>query len=173
VGHVADHIDRARIAFQRCERALRRLDELTYVLQDSQSARRLEDEVAQQYTEWLSHAYIVGVQIDAAARAAGRPREFMTWWDGLRQHPIRSFFADQRHAALKRVDVVIVAHDIEVEPGRTVSFWAFRDGPFLGDPLVPRCQRYTDWLYDDFYAQACLRLWPWPAGAEPGPPLAA
>lgn len=42
-----------------------------------------------------------------------------------------------------------------------LAYWTFAEGPHRGDPLVARCQRYTDWLYFSMWAPAAERLFEW------------
>jgi hypothetical protein len=85
----------------------------------------------------------------------------MTWWDALMTDPRHRFFRDERNSALKEVAMLVEAARLDLADQQTVIFWAFSSGPFKGQPLLPRCQQYTEWLYFGLLAPACERLFAW------------
>jgi hypothetical protein len=149
----------AREMWQRAERELYELDRLTQRLHEITDARRNRQDVARRYTNWLVDCRQVGVSVDRAGKAAGSPDEFSSWWRSVADHEAHRFFRQERNRALKEVADVIVSKAIVVDDGgRQMAFWAFPDGPHAGDPLVPRCQQYTNWLYESLYAPAAQLL---------------
>jgi hypothetical protein len=113
------------------------------------------------YTNWLVDSRQIAVSVDRAGRAAGSPEDFAAWWRAL-DDEVHRFFREQRNLALKEVAEVIASRCIVVdEHGRQLAYWAFPEGPHAGDPLVPRCQQYTEWLYRSVIAPASELLHPW------------
>lgn len=112
------------------------------------------------YVSWLVFGRQVAASVDKAGRAAGRPAGFERWWSDLAEDPLHAFFWNERNA-LKEVGEVIVTRRVEVQPGRSLVFWAFPHGPHAGDPLVARCQRYNTWLYDRLLVLAQEHLFDW------------
>jgi hypothetical protein len=155
------NLQKARKMLQRADAELLELAAATKYLHEPHAASRCEEHVARRYTNWLVNGRQVAVSVNAAGRAAGNPAEFASWWHALAANPIHGFFRDQRNQALKRVEDVIVSNVIAVDAARRMAYWAFPEGPHAGDPLVPRCQQYTDWLYYELWCPAAELLYPW------------
>jgi hypothetical protein len=154
-------LEAAGVALERADRDLRRLDELTRVLPDAANIRRSYDEVAHTYANWLIWTRMVAVAINAAGEAAGKPEVFTTWWDDIALDEHHAFFWDSRNLALKELAELIVDTPVRLDTGREVAYWAFDAGPFAAQPLLPRCQQYTNWVYDACLAPARELLWDW------------
>jgi hypothetical protein len=164
-GDVQRHLTAARTMMHRADEELRELGRLTERLHEPVAARRSRDDVARSYTNWLVDCRQISVSVHHAGQAAGRPERFAIWWEDLKRHEVHRFFSEQRNRALKEVADVIVSKRVVVdEAGRELAYWAFPDGPHAGDPLVPRCQQYTEWLYDNVLATASESLFPWALG---------
>jgi hypothetical protein len=161
---VAAAFSAADVALGRARRDLRHLDRLTFVLPNADAAPECYPEVAHAYANWLIWARMVGVAIDGAGRAAGKPEGFQEWWDAIAEVPVHAFFRAARNDALKQVADLVAGTPLRLDTGQTVAFFAFETGPFNGEPLVPRCQHYTEWLYDACVAPARERLWDWEGG---------
>lgn len=155
------NLQKARKMLHRADAELLELAAATKYLHEPSSTSRCEEEVARRYTNWLVDGRQLAVSVNAAGRAAGSPAEFASWWDGLAANPIHRFFRDQRNRALKQVEDVIVSNVIAVDEARKMAYWAFPEGPHAGDPLVPRCQQYTDSLYYELWCPAAELLYPW------------
>jgi hypothetical protein len=134
------NLQKARRMLHRADAELRELAAATEYLHEPCAASRCEEDVARRYTNWLVDGRQVAVSVNAAGRAAGSPVEFASWWDGLTADPIHRFFRDQRNRALKQVADVIVSKVIAVDEARNMAYWAFPEGPHVGDPLVQRYQ---------------------------------
>lgn len=161
---VADGFMAADVALDRARRDLRRLDDVTFVLPDLEGARRRADEVQHFYANWLVWARMVGVAIDSAGRAAGRPDGFKRWWASVGDDPAHAFFKASRNEALKEVADLVAEAPLRLDTGETRVFFAFDGSPFDGQPLVARCQQYTEWLYDVCLAPAREQLWDYGRG---------
>lgn len=162
IGGVWHNLSGARTMLHRADAELRELGAVTRCLHEPSAARRACEEVARLYTNWLVHCRQIAVCVDRAGRAAGLPEEFAEWWRGLNDNQIHRFFREQRNRALKEVAEVIESRCVPVDQaGREVAYWAFPEGPHVGDPLVPRCQQYTEWLYFGLIAPACELLYEW------------
>lgn len=135
----------------------RDLDRLTFRLFDGARTAQARDEVWRTYLAWLVVARQVGVSIHKAGLAAGRPAEFTWWWNGVSDDPTHAFFRAERNATLKEVAEPIIAQPLSDD----LVYWAFPHGPHAGEPLVPLCQQYNDWLYYDMWAPAAELLFPW------------
>lgn len=159
---VGPHVERAKVAFDRAERELQLLDAVAFAMHAPADSRLHEEEVSHRYANWLQWVRMVGVQLDDAGKAAGRPGQFHRWWTSLLSNETHRFFWDQRNSAVKDVAVLIEPRTVEVQPGLVQAWWTFKDGPFAGDPIVPRCQQYLDWIYNEVYGTAATMLWPWP-----------
>jgi hypothetical protein len=138
------------------------LTHATYHLHNPDNPNERRRTVVRYYTNWLSDCNIVGVRINAAFQAAqNKPPAVSQWWKDLADHEIHAFFKEERHRGLKEVEEVLVSKVIAVGDGRDMAYWAFPQGPHEGDPVVPRCQQYMDWLYEGMWAPAAQLLFPW------------
>jgi hypothetical protein len=155
------NLQKAHKMLHRADAELHELAAATKYLHEPHAPSRCEEKVARRYTNWLVDGRQVAVSVNAAGRAAGSPAEFASWWHGLATNPIHRFFRDQRNRALKQVEDVIVSNVIAVDEARKMAYWAFPEGPHAGDPLVPRCQQYTDSLYYELWCPAAELLYPW------------
>lgn len=137
------------------------LDSLTSLLVAPTPTSRQRQDVSRVYLAWLVFARQVGVSVDGAWRAAGSPAEFGSWWSELAMDPTHAFFRDARNAGLKGASEIIVMQSILDEGISPLAYWTFAGGPHHREPLVARCQRYTDWLYYSMWAPAAERLFEW------------
>lgn len=163
----------ADTALDRARRDLRHLDDLTFVLPDGDEARRRYPEISHAYANWLVWVRMVAVAVDGAGRAAGSPAAFQEWWSELAAAPVHAFFRASRNQALKELADLVAEAPMRLDTGETRVFFAFDRGPFAGQPLVARCQQYTEWLYDACVAPAREHLWnsersSFVDGSEPG-----
>jgi hypothetical protein len=137
------------------------LQGITSILTDPAATERQSDEVIRIYLFWLVATRQVAVSINEAWRAAGSPAEFASWWTGLSSDPTHAFFRRERNAGLKG-GAKIVALESVVDPRiAPVAYWSFASGPHRGEPILPRCQMYADWLYYKMWAPACELLFEW------------
>lgn len=141
---VGPHVSEARRALRYADRRLLSLRELY----DDPGA--LSWHVEMELAEFLMWARQVRVSIDAAVKAAGAGRA-ATWWSTLRDDPELVRFTQRRNRALKLVESASqrpgIAMDIDGVP-HAVTYYAFADEPFEGDPVFPRCQKHLARLHD-------------------------
>ncbi len=161
---VAGRFVAADVALDRARRDVRHLDALTFGLAGAEPACDRYPEVSHAYANWLVWARMVGVTINGAGRAAGNPLAFAQWWSSIGHNAIHAFFRTSRNEALKDVADLIVESPLRLDFGHTLAFFAFDRGRFEGEPLVARCQQYTEWLYDACLAPAREHLWDWDRG---------
>lgn len=136
---------------------LRDLDRLTFDLRSNTEPTRTDEQVARAYTNYLVQTRQVAVSIDKAGKIAGNPPPFAQWWTSLLDDPTHAFFRAERNAVLKEG-----AEPIAIRPlTGGLAYWAFPKGPHAGEPLVPRCQLYNEWLYDRALAPAREKLFEW------------
>lgn len=147
-------LDGARLMLTYAEAETEDLNRLTRMLKTPTATKKAKHDVARTYVSWLVFARQVAVSIDDAGQAAGRPPQFAEWWEGLNSDETHRFFRAQRNAGLKEVADVITAQSLEDRRISAVAYWTFPTGPHTGEPLVPRCQLYNDWLYDSMLAPA-------------------
>jgi hypothetical protein len=167
-GDVWKNLLKASEMIELAELELRDLERATYHLHEPSWPQGTRRKVVRYYTNWLSDCNIVGVRINAAIQgASGRPVDIDGWWASLANEPIHAFFKQERHRALKEVEEVLVSKVVPVGDGRPLAYWAFPHGPHEGDPIVPRAQRYTDWLREGMWEPAAERLFPWTSAERP------
>jgi hypothetical protein len=152
---VWENLCNASTAFRRAEAELTPLNKATYVLHQNTpwnvSSRQFE--VSRLYTTFLAHASVVTVCVNQAVKAARGPIEVSAWWASLRDNEVHAFFKRERDRALKQVSEETLASRMIVADGN-LGYWAFAEGPYAGDPVVPRCMQYMDWLYDNVITEA-------------------
>lgn len=158
---VSEHLSGSKVVFGFAEEQVRELDRLTIHLSDPSVTTKHKNDVWRIYLAYLVFARQVAVSINNAGKAAGYPTQFTNWWVDLKDSPTHAFFCAERNSALKDMDDTIVLRCITDGMGNRLAYWTFRQGPHAGDPLVPRCQQYNDWLYNDMRAPACELLFPW------------
>jgi len=108
---------------------------------------------------WLVCIRQVAVSINDAGVAAGRPKQFRSWWAGLFDDPEHRFFRDERNDVLKKVADTIRIRPTEDGLGNEIGYWVFRGGPSEGMPLAPVCEKYTERVYDEMINEAARLLW--------------
>ncbi|HST55273.1 MAG TPA: hypothetical protein VLJ42_05180 [Solirubrobacteraceae bacterium] len=146
--------------FRNAERRTRELDELTIRLQDSNATLRRGDEVREQYMLWLVCVRQIAASVDKAGKAAGPLLSFKKWWDEIARDSSHDFFRKERNVVLKDTADTIEIVSMTDGSGNEIASWVFGRGPHAGEPLVPRCQKYNDWLYHQLWAPACELLCP-------------
>lgn len=146
--------------FRAAERRTKALDDRTIQLQDSRTTARLGDEVWEQYMFWLVCVRQVGVSINKAGEAAGDPPVFREWWDDLAQDVTHAFFWTERNEVLKDTTDTIMIRSTTDGSGNEIGYWVLKEGPHAGEPLVPRCQKYNEWLYYQLLVPAREKLYP-------------
>ena len=92
----------ADVALDRARRDLRHVDALTFALPNADAARDRYPDVSHAYANWLVWARMVGVAIDGAGRAAGKPDAFRQRWDLIADDAVHRFFRTSRNEALKQ-----------------------------------------------------------------------
>jgi hypothetical protein len=163
-----EHLHGAAKMFRNAERRTKELDERTVQLRDSNATLRRGDEVWEQYMYWLVCVRQMAVLIDRAGKAAGLPTLFKEWWDDLAHDPTHAFFREERNVVLKETTDTIEIVSTTDGSGNEIAYWVFGRGPHAGEPLVPRCQKYNNWLYWEMWAPASTLLFPatLPVGAS-------
>lgn len=158
---VWSRLEDAKEKLEYADGQLSELDSLTSQLVGPTPTSRQRQDVSRVYLGWLVFARQVSVSTNEAWRAAGSPAEFGSWWGDLARDPTHTFFRDARNAGLKGASDIIVMQSILDERTSPLAYWTFAGGPHHGDPLVARCQRYTDWLYYSVWSPAAERLFEW------------
>ena len=158
---MSEHLAWAGRVFKFAEAQTHDLDGLTFRLKRPSAAVREKEDVWRLYLAWAVFGRQVAVSINSAGKVAGCPPEFMAWWDALDSDAHRFFWAE-RNAALKDGIGAILGRDLSMDDDTTtVTFWAFPHGPYQGQPLVPQCLKYNDWMYHQMLAPARELLFPW------------
>lgn len=158
---VWSRLEDAKEKFAYADAQLLELDTLTSVLRAPATTLRQRQDVSRVYLAWLVFARQVGTSINEAWRAAGSPARFASWWRSLESDPTHAFFRQARNAGLKGAAEIVVAHSIVDERISPLAYWSFASGPHQGEPIVARCQLYTDWLHYSMWAPAAERLFEW------------
>lgn len=156
---VFHHINAAKDRLHDADTQLEFLAAATDQLHHPADASAKEQEVRSPFLAWLVFARQVAGSIQKAWEAAGRPAEFKEWWDSLESDERHRYFWDSRNYGLKWGDPIMGEEPIVDPELGEYGYFAFADGPFKGDPLMPRCQQYTQWLYTDCLCVAQEKLY--------------
>lgn len=158
---VWSRLEDAKEKLEYADGQLAELDTLTSQLVGPAPTSRQRQDVSRVHLGWLVFARQVSVSINGAWLAADSPTEFGSWWTDLAKDPTHAFFRDARNAGLKGAEEIIVMQSLLDQRTLPLAYWTFAGGPFRGDPLVARCQRYNDWLYYSVWCPAAERLFDW------------
>lgn len=157
---VLHHLDAARDRLHDADVQLRCLADETAILHTADEANKRLGDVRSFYLAWLVFIRQVAVSISESGKAAGRPKDFADWWEPLREDQRHAYFTASRNQGLKLGDEVIGSEPVVDFDLVDHGYFAFADGPFKGDPLVLRCQEYTEWVYRECLCNAQEKLFP-------------
>lgn len=156
---VLHHISAAKDRLRDADIQLGYLAAATDQLHHPADAAAKEVEVRSPFLAWLVFARQVSGSIQKAWETAGRPLEFKDWWDSLEEDERHLYFWRSRNDGLRWGDPIMNEVPIVDAELGAFGYFAFADGPFKGDPLMPRCQQYTEWLYKDCLCVAQDKLY--------------